>query len=163
MSKAFASKADMTAKVTTFEQLSEHCWAYTAEGDPNSGVIIGDDGKFRALPPIHIIPATAFYDYSAKYDRDDTQYLFDIDLPANALSHIKDISVKAATALGCRHMCRVDLIVDDDNQPWILEINTLPGFTSHSLLPKAAAHSGIPVPQLVERLLRCALADANRV
>lgn len=125
------------------------------------GVIIGDDGKLYALPPIHIIPATVFYDYSAKYDRDDTQYLFDIDLPAHTLTQIKEVSVKAAETLGCRHLCRVDLIVDHDNQPWILEINTLPGFTSHSLLPKAAAHSGLPVPQLVERLLRRAIADSK--
>jgi D-alanine-D-alanine ligase len=124
------------------------------------GIIAGPDGKLRALPPIHIVPATAFYDYSAKYDRDDTQYLFKIALPAPVLADIADISVKAAVALGCRHLCRVDLIVDHDNQPWILEINTLPGFTSHSLLPKAAAHSGIPVPKLVESLLRHALADA---
>ncbi|MCX5661257.1 MAG: D-alanine--D-alanine ligase [Planctomycetota bacterium] len=111
----------------------------------------------RALPPIHIVPATEFYNYSAKYDRDDTQYLFDIDLPEAVLAECRRVSVEAARALGCRHLCRVDLIVDDEGQPWILEINTIPGFTSHSLFPKAAAHAGISLPRLLDHFARQAL------
>lgn len=119
--------------------------------------VIEDSTGLRALPPIHIVPATEYYDYQAKYDRDDTQYRFDIDLPPAALEKIKRISLEAAKALGCRHMGRVDVMVDRAQQPWILEINTIPGFTSHSLLPKAAAHAGITLPQLVDQLAKLAI------
>ncbi|MCE9592161.1 MAG: D-alanine--D-alanine ligase [Planctomycetes bacterium] len=123
------------------------------------GLVGSEDGKtMDALPPIHIIPATEFYDYNAKYDRDDTQYLFDIKLPKAALAEVMRVSVEAARVLGCRHMCRVDIIVDREKRPWILEVNTIPGFTSHSLLPKAAARAGITLPKLVDRLARLALA-----
>lgn len=111
----------------------------------------------RALPPIHIVPATEFYDYQAKYNRDDTQYLFNIDLPASVLGECKRVAVAAAKSLGCRHLCRVDLIVDAEGTPWILEINTIPGFTSHSLFPKAAAQAGITMPKLLDHLARQAL------
>ncbi len=110
------------------------------------------------LPPIHIVPAVEFYDYEAKYIRDDTQYLFEIDLPKAVLAQAKRIAVEAARVLGCRHYCRVDLIVDQQGQPWIIEINTIPGCTSHSLLPKAAMHAGITLPRLFDHLARLALA-----
>jgi len=122
------------------------------------GVIEGPLG-LEALPPIHIVPATEYYDYAAKYDRDDTQYLFDIDLPKSILDEIKRLAVEAATVLGCRHMCRVDFMVDHAPRPYILEVNTIPGFTSHSLLPKAAARAGIPLPKLVDQLARLALKN----
>jgi len=125
------------------------------------GLIAPEDGPgFIALPPIHIIPATEFYDYNAKYARDDTQYLFDIKLPKPALAEVVRVAAEAAHVLGCRHMCRADIIVDRDKKPWILEVNTIPGFTSHSLLPKAANHAGIPLPKLVGRLVRLAMAEA---
>lgn len=116
-------------------------------------------GQAITLPPIHIIPATEYYDFQAKYTRDDTQYRFDIAMPKAALDRIKEVSQATAAALGCRHMCRVDVIADDENNPWVLEVNTIPGFTSHSLLPKAAAQAGIPIHELVDRLARMALRD----
>lgn len=112
-----------------------------------------------ALPPIHIVPATEYYDYSAKYDRDDTLYLFQIDLPPAVLEECKRVAVEAARTLGCRHLCRVDLIVDAEHRPWILEINTIPGFTSHSLFPKAAGQAGIPLPRLLDHLARWAMSE----
>lgn len=119
------------------------------DGEPSEGAV--------SLPPIHIVPAAAFYDYEAKYTRDDTQYLFDIDLPPACLRHITDIAKQAFETLGCRHLARIDFIVDEQLYPHILEANTMPGFTSHSLVPKAAKHMGITFPDLCDHLVRLAL------
>ena len=123
-------------------------------------VVEDDAGKPVALPPIHIVPATEFYDYAAKYERDDTQYRFDLGLDDAATAALQQAAVAAFTTLGVRHLGRVDMFVDDAGQPWIIEVNTLPGFTTHSLLPMAAAHAGRPLPQLVDHLARRALNDA---
>ena len=111
-----------------------------------------------ALPPIHIIPAVAFYDYEAKYTRDDTQYRFDIDLPPACIQSVSDSAKRAFETLGCRHLARIDFIVDDQLHLYILEANTMPGFTSHSLVPKAAKHLGLAFPDLCDHLVRLALA-----
>ena len=122
------------------------------------GVLDGEgDAQEIALPVIEIVTQAAFYDYQAKYEREDTQYLFDFDMDARLMKQVQDLAVKAHRILGCRHMSRVDFILDDDGNPWLLEVNTIPGFTSHSLLPKAAKHAGIDWPQLVDRLVRMAV------
>ncbi len=125
------------------------------------GIIGGPSGD-QALPPIRIIPSTGFYDYEAKYTRDDTRYILDpleIGIPAATLDAVRDLALQAHEVLGCRHMSRVDFMIDQQDQPWILEVNTIPGFTSHSLLPKAAAHAGLPMPNLVDRLVRLACGN----
>lgn len=113
----------------------------------------------RPLPPIAIRPKAAFYDYHAKYHDDRTEYLFDAGLSADALSALQAGSLRLFRDLGCRHMARVDWMVDRAQRPWLLEVNTIPGFTSHSLLPKAAAHAGVSFEQLVDRLVRLASED----
>jgi D-alanine-D-alanine ligase len=131
------------------------------------GVLADEPGAskslvYHALPPIRIVPATEHYSYEAKYLRDDTQYLLDprrMGLTPAELEGLGVLAVEAFNALGCRHMSRVDFIIDDQRRPWILEVNTIPGFTSHSLLPMAAKHAGIPLPTLVDRLVRLALLD----
>ena len=123
---------------------------------------LAESERVVALPPIQIIPATPFYDYNAKYIRDDTRYLFDIDLPTNVLQQVCDLALRTHRALSCRHMGRIDFIVDKQHRPWILEINTIPGFTTHSLLPMAAAKAGIPMPQLVDRLVRLAAGNSEK-
>jgi D-alanine-D-alanine ligase len=118
--------------------------------------------QLQALPPIQIVPATEFYDYQAKYDRDDTRYLLDpqaIGLSADVYDQLGVLAKATHRALGCRHMGRVDIMVDSANQPWILEVNTIPGFTSHSLLPMAAARAGVTMPALVDRLVRMAVVS----
>ncbi|HOB75425.1 MAG TPA: D-alanine--D-alanine ligase [Phycisphaerae bacterium] len=111
------------------------------------------------LPPIQIRTRREFYNYEAKYLDEDTEYLFDIDLPAPTLRLVQDLSVKAGQALGCRDFCRVDWMVDAVTlQPYCLEINTIPGFTDHSLLPKAAAKAGIGFAMLCQRIVESALA-----
>lgn len=112
------------------------------------------DGVLRPLPPINIVPATEFYDYQAKYQRDDTQYRIVED--PKLVAELQDVAIRAWRACGCRDLARVDLIAGKDGRPRMIEINTLPGFTSHSLLPKAAARAGIDFQELCLGLVRCA-------
>ena len=125
---------------------------------------VSDQHHNEALPPIQIIPATAYYDYDAKYVRDDTRYLFDpaeIGLPATLLDELRKMSLTAHSLLGCRHVSRWDFIVDAEQRPWILEVNTMPGFTKHSLLPMAAARAGIAMSALTNRLVRLAMQETT--
>ena len=111
------------------------------------------------LPPIWIKPADGHYTFDAKYQRDDTQYLFDLELPEAVVDQIKGYALAVFNGIGARHLSRVDFIVDAQNKPWFLEINTLPGFTDHSLLPKAAAKIGYDMPHLCDMLVRLAIKD----
>jgi D-alanine-D-alanine ligase len=113
----------------------------------------------QPLSIIHIQPAEGPYDYEAKYTRDDTTYHLDPALPPGMDAAIKGYAQKLFRSLSCRHVSRVDFIIDQTGSPWLLEINTMPGFTSHSLVPKAAAHAGIPMPQLCTRLVDMAMRD----
>jgi D-alanine-D-alanine ligase len=134
-----------------------------APGIPGTPGLPGQ-ARLQALPPIQILPATEFYDYQAKYDRDDTRYLLDpaaIGLSTEVYDQLGILAMATHQALGCRHMSRVDIMVDENSQPWVLEVNTIPGFTSHSLLPMAAAHSGLPMPALVDRLVRLAAGNGR--
>ncbi len=116
-------------------------------------------GGVQALPPICITPATEFYDYAAKYERDDTRYDFDF-APPHVLAELEQLVCEVFRTLGVRHLCRVDLFLDEDDRPWVIEVNTLPGFTDHSLLPMAARRAGMDMPTLVDRLVRAAMDDA---
>lgn len=115
--------------------------------------IFGDE----ALPPIEIRTRRAFYDYQAKYVDEDTEYVFDIDLPDGLLREMAAMSVEAHRGLGCRDFSRVDWRVDGDHRPWLLEVNVIPGLTSHSLVPKMAARSGMNMTQLCETLVDMAM------
>lgn len=118
--------------------------------------ILGD----RALPVIQIVPARSFYDYTAKYaDDTGTQYLFAHGLPEATVRAAQAAALKTHQALGCRHMSRVDFILAEDGQLQVLESNTIPGFTGHSLLPKAAAQAGIGFEELVDRIANMAVDD----
>ncbi len=110
----------------------------------------------EALPVIEIRTAVKFYDYEAKYRRDDTEYVLEPDIDAATNSSVRRTAAKAFEAIGCRDYGRVDFIVDPDEGPQLLEINTIPGFTSHSLLPKAAEMVGVEFDRLVEKLLKMA-------
>jgi len=109
-----------------------------------------------ALPAIEIVPAEGFYDYQAKYSRSDTQYRFDLDLPATVIERMQHDAQAVFAQLGCRDLSRIDFIVDGHGKAWFLEVNTLPGFTTHSLLPMAARRIGIEMPNLCDRLVRLA-------
>ncbi len=116
----------------------------------------------KALPIIEIRSQTDFYDYEAKYaDEAATEYLFDtIEDPVLAAT-IQTMALTCFHELGCRHLGRVDFILTKDRTPYILEINTLPGFTSHSLLPMAAAKAGVSAPALCRQIIETAWKDFN--
>jgi D-alanine-D-alanine ligase len=115
----------------------------------------------EALPIIEIRSQGGFYDYQAKYLDDRTEYLFDtIDNPA-LVTRIQKSAIDCFNSLGCRGIGRVDFIIGDDGRPYVLEINTIPGMTNHSLLPKAAAKAGISMSRLCLRIVEMALADAR--
>jgi D-alanine-D-alanine ligase len=113
-----------------------------------------------ALPIVEIRASVEFYDYEAKYHRDDTQYIVGPQLPAGLSQRIQGQALAVAQELGCRHLSRIDFMLDARGEAWLLEVNTLPGFTSHSLLPKAAAAVGLDYAQLASRLVQMALRDA---
>ena len=116
--------------------------------------ILGDE----ALPVCEIRTRREFYNYEAKYIDDDTQYLFDLELPQALLQQIQADSLQAHRVLGCHAFSRVDWMVDAGKlQPYVLEVNTIPGFTSHSLLPKAAARAGIHFDQLCNRIVELSM------
>ena len=116
----------------------------------------------QCLPVIQVRPAARFYDYSAKYQRDDTQYIFDINLPADCLDTARRTAIACHRIIGARHLSRIDIMIDPKSlEPLVLEINTMPGFTSHSLVPKAAARMGISFDSICDRLCRMALRDVH--
>ncbi|MFW5798054.1 MAG: UDP-N-acetylmuramate--L-alanine ligase, partial [Planctomycetota bacterium] len=112
----------------------------------------------RVLPAIELKTPHNFYDYEAKYIDHSTNYLFDIDLSEESLAEMQSVAMAAHRSLGCRDMSRVDLLMDDHYHFYVLEVNTIPGFTSTSLLPKAAARAGIDFVQLCTTLVEMALA-----
>ncbi|MEM7229785.1 MAG: D-alanine--D-alanine ligase [Planctomycetota bacterium] len=108
----------------------------------------------QTLPLIEIVPAAAFYDYEAKYERDDTAYRIEPDDLPFAAACVSNAEA-AIRAIGVRDLARVDFIVDEHG-PWFLEINTMPGFTDHSLVPMAAQAVGLSMSELCQRLVECA-------
>lgn len=110
----------------------------------------------QALPSIHIIPATEFYDYEAKYNRDDTVYQCPSDLSEADEALMRTLSVRAFAAIGGQGWGRVDFLKDTDGKLYLLEVNTLPGMTGHSLVPKAAAQSGLSFADLCVEILKTA-------
>ncbi|HEX9290481.1 MAG TPA: D-alanine--D-alanine ligase [Anaeromyxobacteraceae bacterium] len=116
------------------------------------------DGK--ALGAIEIVPSREFYDYTAKYTAGSTEYFYPARLPPEHYRRVCDAGAHAYAILGCSGMTRADFIVVADGTPFILEMNTLPGMTATSLVPKIAAGNGIPFPELCERLLEGAALNA---
>lgn len=114
----------------------------------------------EALPIIEIIPKDALYDYEAKYARDDTRYILDPELPEGIGEIITQATSTLANEIGIRDVCRADFMLDVVNRPFLLEINTMPGFTSHSLVPMACSHIGIAMSDLCAHLVDRALERA---
>ena len=109
------------------------------------------------LPLIRIETDREFFDWHAKYEDDATRYVFDHNLPGAVATSIDEAARGACRSLGTSGLMRVDLRLDEALHPWVLEINTVPGFTSHSLVPKAAARMGIEFGELCERAIRACL------
>lgn len=106
-----------------------------------------------ALPVIEIIPKSGFYDFESKYTPGMTEYIVPAMIEESLRQKLQDISVKTHKSLECYGISRVDLIVDEKEKPFVLEINTMPGMTETSLVPKAAAAAGIGFKKLVEIIL----------
>lgn len=122
--------------------------------------ILGDSDQAKALPVIRIIAPNANYDYQNKYFSDETQYLCPCGLPAEQEKEIQALALASYRALGCRGWSRVDVMVRaTDNRPFLLEINTSPGMTSHSLVPMAAKEAGLSYEDLCVGILRSAALD----
>lgn len=107
----------------------------------------------RALPSIRLETDNEFYDYEAKYLSDDTRYHCPSGLGAEQESELGDLAVRAFRALGCSAWGRVDLMLGADGAFYVLEVNTIPGMTSHSLVPMAAAAAGLSIAGLVRRIV----------
>ena len=122
--------------------------AFIAGDEIQTAIFEGD-----VLGSVEIVPAVEFYDYDAKYKRDDTQYLLPPHLAPEPLAAVEAAALHAHNALACSTYSRVDLRLSTDGTPFVLEVNTLPGMTSHSLLPKIGAHRGIDYATLCERIL----------
>lgn len=108
----------------------------------------------QALPPIQLKTSHDFYDYEAKYESNDTQYLLPCGLSPEKEQELQDLAVKAFELLGCEGWGRIDVMQDEDENFFLLEANTSPGMTSHSLVPMAAKASGLNFSELVVKLLQ---------
>ena len=109
------------------------------------------------LPVVEVRPKSGSYDYANKYTAGRTEYFCPADFEAAVTAQIQQAALAAFHAVGARDYARVDVMVQPDGSPVVLEVNTLPGMTETSLLPKAAAAAGIPFPQLCERMVQLAL------
>jgi D-alanine-D-alanine ligase len=116
--------------------------------------ILGDE----ALPVVEIVPKQGFYDYQNKYTAGATDYFCPARVNEAQAAEIRKWALAAHRALGCRVYSRVDVLLDATGAPFVLEVNTIPGMTATSLLPKAAAAAGIDFPSLCEKILRLSQA-----
>jgi D-alanine-D-alanine ligase len=130
------------------------------EGDELTCPVLGEGDDARALPVIRIVAPEGAYDYQNKYFTDVTQYLVPSGLPEAEEREIQRIVVEAYRTLGCRGWGRADLMVRaSDRQPFLLEMNTSPGMTSHSLVPMSAQAAGMSYQQLCLQIAASAALD----
>ncbi len=116
----------------------------------------------KALPPVEVVPKSGVYDYESKYTVGATEYFCPARLPAETLRLCMQRAEEAVEVTGCDGAPRVDIIVPDGGEPVILEVNTIPGMTETSLLPKAAAAAGIPFDDLCCRMLAVVRPVSNK-
>jgi D-alanine-D-alanine ligase len=129
-------------------------------GDEVTIAVLGSGVAASALPVIRIVAPDGNYDYQNKYFTDSTRYLVPCGLPPGEEAQIKALVLKAYQCLGCRGWARADVMIDaSSRQPHLLEINTAPGMTGHSLVPMAAIAAGISYPELCVRILQQAALD----
>ena len=125
-------------------------------GGEYTAAILGD----QALPLIRVETPNTFYDYQAKYHAQTTRYVCPCGLAPEQEKDLQQLALKAFTLLGCEGWGRVDLFVDGEGQAWLIEVNTVPGMTDHSLVPMAAKVVGLDFRALVWRILETSLVRA---
>jgi len=148
------------SRVDSAEQLAKACVeAFRFDGEvmieqfiAGSEYTVGIVGD-QALPAIRLEVANTFYDYQAKYVSDDTRYFLPCGLSADREAEVQSLALQAFRALGCQGWGRVDLMMDEAGQAMVLEVNTIPGMTDHSLVPKASRAYGWELPQLMHEIL----------
>lgn len=126
------------------------------EGDEYTAAIL--DGQ--VLPMIKLKTTHKFYDYDAKYEANDTQYICPCGLADEQEAAFAELAVQAFDAVGASSWGRVDFMVDKKGQPWLIEVNTVPGMTSHSLVPMAAKQAGLEFADLVVQILSLANCES---
>lgn len=150
MSQAFTAEGLESAYALAAEydrQVMAETWI---EGREYSVGILGDE----MLPVIELVTEDEFYTFDAKYHSAKTQYLCPAPIEARLAESLQALARDAFQSIGGRGWGRVDLMVDTDHQPWLLEVNTVPGLTSHSLVPMAAYQAGYSFDAMVDRILR---------
>jgi D-alanine-D-alanine ligase len=147
----------------------EQAWALAAKYDrvvlaerfiDGAEVTCGMLGE-RALPLVRIETTTEFYDYEAKYTRDDTRYHCPSGLDAALEYRLQDLARRAFDIVGCGGWGRVDFMLDTQGNPYVLEINSVPGMTDHSLVPKAAQQAGIGFDELCLKILMTSIGETS--
>ena len=147
-------RQDLSSAIALAREYDENVIVEPAvNGNEYFAGIIGD----LVLPLIHIETPHSFYDYSAKYESDDTGYFCPCGLPEEIEKQMQNLSLEAFQALECSGWGRVDFIIDEADKAWFLEVNTTPGMTGHSLVPQAAEYLGIDFDELVWRILESSL------
>jgi D-alanine-D-alanine ligase len=127
--------------------------------------VLGNDDPIASVPG-EVKPGREFYDYEAKYFDERTQLIIPAPIPAELVARVRELAIRAFRAVDCAGMARVDfLLASETGELFVSEINTIPGFTAVSMYPKLWAASGIPYPELIDRLIQLALerhADKKR-
>jgi len=152
MSKVDSADALPAALELAFEHDDDVLVEKWLSGPEYTVAVLGEE----ILPSIRIQPAGVFYDYEAKYLSDDTQYFCPAGLNDNREAELRDLARRAWQILGCSGWGRVDVMQDSDGAFYLLEVNTAPGMTSHSLVPMAARQAGMSFSELVARILELA-------
>ncbi len=130
-------------------------------GEYTVGILGDDQNGYQVLPIVKIVPTTEFYDFDAKYLRDDTEYHCPSGLSAEKETLIQQEALQAFRAIGCSGWGRVDFLMDEQGYHYFLEVNTSPGMTDHSLVPMAAKAAGLSFDALVVRILAMTLNTQN--
>src|SRR5580765_3869247 len=128
-----------------------------SEGRELTVAVVGEE----AYPIVEIKPKSGFYDYEAKYTKGKTDYICPAVLDKELGRHVRELAVECAAVLGCRGVVRVDFQLSEEDEPYVLEVNTVPGMTPTSLVPMAAAAKGMTYDQLVGRMVDMARAEAK--
>ena len=148
------SKVDAEADMHDAWQKAKQCGGVVIaerwiQGEEYTAAILGR----TVLPMIKLQTSHAFYDYDAKYESDDTQYVCPCGLSEEVESELGELMLRSFDAVSAEGWGRVDFMLDENNQPWLIEVNTVPGMTDHSLVPMAAAQAGIDFERLVLEIL----------